>query len=155
MLKNIPSRPQASNVAFGFKRTYPFKECLEAPDEPFSEYCTSFAAQPPVRTFTDATTWYPGLELRDDGLYFRFRDASVTVPSKDNQPYSVRIVNPDGSPATDLYGQTVNGFPLGTGNPGDEGKRLGVQIKLVAPLPGDLGVIIRVTPPEKPAAAQP
>jgi immune inhibitor A len=150
-LKNIPSRPQASNAAFGFRPTYGFKECLEAQGEPFSEYCTSFRPQRPVRSFTDATTWYPGLEVRDDGLYYRERDASVTMPSKDDQPYSVRVVKPDGSPATDLYGQTVNGFTLGTGNPGDEGKQLGVKINLLAPLPGNLGVIVRVTPPAKTA----
>ncbi|WP_248962708.1 immune inhibitor A domain-containing protein [Sphaerisporangium perillae] len=146
-LKNIPSRPQSSNAAFGFIKTYPFKECLEG--EPFTEYCTQFAPQAGVKTFTDAKTWYPGLESRETGLFYRFRDGSVVVPSKGDQPYSVRVVNADGSPATDLYGETINGFTLGSGNPGDEGKQLGVQIKLVAPLPGNLGVIAQFTPPEK------
>ncbi|MDH2424066.1 immune inhibitor A domain-containing protein [Sphaerisporangium sp. TRM90804] len=145
--KNIPSRPQSSNAAFGFGKTYAFKECLEG--APFTQYCTQFSPQNPVKDFTDAKTWYPGLESREDGLYYRLRDASVVVPSKGNQQYSVRVVNPDGSPATDLYGETVNGFTLGTGNPGDEGKQLGTKIKLVTPLPGNLGVIVHVTPPKK------
>ncbi|MEU8271887.1 immune inhibitor A domain-containing protein [Sphaerisporangium sp. NPDC049002] len=146
-LKNIPSRPQSSNAAFGFNKTYSFKECIEG--APFTEYCTKFAPQNPVTAFTDARTWYPGLESRADGLYYRNRDASVVVPSKDNQPYSLRVVNADGTPATDLYGEDVNGFTLGSGNPGDEGKQLGVQIKLIAPLPGNLGVIAQVTAPKK------
>ncbi|TKK80889.1 M6 family metalloprotease domain-containing protein [Herbidospora galbida] len=148
-LKNIPMRPQAANAAFGFGKTYPFKECLEPAAEPFVEYCTSFPAQNPVKEFTDAKTWYPGLENRPDGLYFRLRDASAVVPSKDNQAYTARIVNPDGSPATDLYGENVNGFVLGSGNPGDEGKQLGVKLKLVSPLPLNLGVIVQVTPSKK------
>ncbi|MCW2879610.1 MAG: family metalloprotease domain protein [Sphaerisporangium sp.] len=147
VLKNIPSRPQASNVAFGFDKTRTFKECIEG--ESFIEYCTKFAPQDGIKTFTDAKTWYPGLESREDGLYYRFRDASVVVPSKGDQPYSLRVVNPDGTPATDLYGQSVNGFTLGSGNPGDEGKQLGTQIKLIAPLPGNLGVIAQITPPKK------
>ncbi|GAA3799518.1 hypothetical protein GCM10022226_18700 [Sphaerisporangium flaviroseum] len=146
-LKNIPSRPQSSNAAFGFVKTRSFKECIEG--EAFTEYCTQFAPQDPVKTFTDAKTWYPGLESREDGLYYRLRDASTVVPSKGNQPYSVRVVNPDGTPATDLYGETVNGFTLGSGNPGDEGKQLGVQLKLITPLPGNLGAIVQVTPPKK------
>jgi immune inhibitor A len=146
-LKNIPSRPQASNAAFGFNKTYSFKECIEG--EPFTSYCTQFKPQDGVKAFTDAKTWYPGFENRADGLYYRFRDGSVVVPSKGNQQYSVRVVNADGTPATDLYGESLNGFTLGSGNPGDEGEQLGVQIKLIAPLPGNIGVIAQVTPPKK------
>ncbi|GII78630.1 protease [Sphaerisporangium rufum] len=147
VLKNIPSRPQASNAAFGFTKTRSFSECIEG--EPFTEYCTRFGGQDPVKAFTDAKGWYPGLELRDDGLYFRNRDASVVVPSKNNEPYSVRVVHADGSPATEAYGEDVDGFTLGTGNPADAGKQLGTQVKLIAPLPGNLGVIVQVTPPKK------
>ncbi|MEO3855822.1 immune inhibitor A domain-containing protein [Acrocarpospora sp. B8E8] len=150
VLKNIPMRPQASNAAFGFTKTYPFKECLEAAGEPFSEYCTSFPAQNPVKAFTDAKTWYPGIEDRGaQGLFARNRDASAVVPSRDDQQYSVRVVNPDGSPATGLYGEDFLGFTLGTGNPGDEGKQLGAQIKLISPLPLNLGVILQVTAAKK------
>ncbi|WP_285779432.1 immune inhibitor A domain-containing protein [Microtetraspora sp. NBRC 13810] len=146
--KNLPGRPQTSNAAFSFGKTYPFTECLEAAAEPFSEYCTKFPALSAVSAFTDAKTWYPGLEVRNGALSYRDFDASVVVPSKDDQPYSTRVVNPDGTPAKELYGQQVNGSVLGSGNPGDEGKALGVQLKLVAPLPGNLGAIIQVTPPK-------
>ncbi|MFD6265540.1 immune inhibitor A domain-containing protein [Micromonospora chalcea] len=130
VLKNLPSRPQSSNAAFGLKPTYPFKECLEAADEPYSEYCTKFGPQAPVKGFTDAKGWYPGIEIRDGAAYARDNDASVVIPSRGNQQYTTRVVNPDGSPATDYYGSTLGGgaIVLGTGNPGDAGVQYGVSI---------------------------
>nr|WP_227457464.1 immune inhibitor A domain-containing protein [Micromonospora purpureochromogenes] len=130
VLKNLPSRPQSSNAAFGLKPTYPFKECLEAADEPYSEYCTKFGPQAPVKGFTDAKGWYPGIEIRDGAAYARDNDASVVIPSRGNQQYTTRVVNPDGTPATDYYGSTLGGgaIVLGTGNPGDAGVQYGVSI---------------------------
>ncbi|MFC7650035.1 immune inhibitor A domain-containing protein [Streptosporangium lutulentum] len=149
--KNMPGRPQTSNAAFSFDKTYSFTECFEGPDEPFSEYCTKVGKLNGVPEFTDAKTWYPGFETRPDGsLLYRDFDASTVVPSKGDQSYSTRIVNADGSPAKELYGLDMgNGHVLGSGNPGDEGKALGVKLKLLTPLPGDLGAIIHVTPPKK------
>ncbi|MEV6153630.1 immune inhibitor A domain-containing protein [Nonomuraea sp. NPDC052129] len=148
--KNLEGRTQSSNAAFSFGKTYPLKECLEAADEPFSEYCTDIPALKGVPNFTDAKTWYPGLELQNGSLFYRDFDASVVVPSKGDQPYSTRVVNVDGTPATELYGTDLGGGHVaGTGNPGDEGKALGVQFKLVSPLPGNLGAIVQVIPPKK------
>ncbi|MEV4112888.1 immune inhibitor A domain-containing protein [Nonomuraea sp. NPDC049695] len=147
--KNLQGRVQSSNAAFGFGKTYPFKECIEAADEPFSAYCTDLPAQKGVPAFTDAKTWYPGLEVINGSLYYRDFDASVVVPSKGDQAYTTRVVHQDGTPATELYGQVVAGSKLGTGNPGDEGKALGVQFKLLSPLPGNLGAIVQVVPPKK------
>ncbi|WP_222708877.1 immune inhibitor A domain-containing protein [Nonomuraea sp. C10] len=148
--KNMEGRTQTSNAAFSFRNTYPLKECLEAPDEPFSEYCTRIGGLKGVKEFTDAKTWYPGLEVQDGGLFYRDFDASTVVPSKGDQPYSTRVVNVDGTPATEYYGLDIGGgHVLGSGNPGDEGKALGVGIKLISPLPGDLGAIVQVTPPKK------
>ena len=80
-------------------------QCFEGPNEPFSEYCTKVPALKGVPEFTDAKTWYPGFETRGDGsLFYRDFDASMVVPSKGDQPYSTRVVNADGSPATELYG---------------------------------------------------
>ncbi|MCC5578727.1 immune inhibitor A [Microtetraspora sp. AC03309] len=146
-LKNLPSRPQSSNASFNFVGTYPFKECIEG--EAFTEYCTSFAKQAAVTTFTDAKGWYPGFEIRGSQLYYRHRDGSSVVPSKDNEQYTTRVVNPDGTPATSLYGTDIGGAILGTGNPGDENKQLGVQIRLLTPLPLNLGAIVQVTAPKK------
>ncbi|MFI6595654.1 immune inhibitor A domain-containing protein [Nonomuraea sp. NPDC050536] len=146
--KNMESRTQSSNAAFTFGKTYPLKECLEAPAEPFSEYCTDVPALKGVSAFTDAKTWYPGMEVRDGALGYRDFDASMVVPSKGDQTYNTRVVHADGTPATELYGQQLpNGAVLGTGNPGDEGKALGVQFKLIAPLPGNLGALVKVVPP--------
>ncbi|MBT2230556.1 immune inhibitor A domain-containing protein [Nonomuraea sp. NEAU-A123] len=148
--KNLDGRTQTSNAAFSFGKTYPLKECLEAADEPFSEYCTDIPALKGVPNFTDAKTWYPGLELQNGSLFYRDFDASTVVPSKGDQPYSTRVVNLDGTPATELYGTDLGGGHVaGSGNPGDEGKALGVQFKLVSPLPGNLGAIVQVIPPKK------
>ncbi len=130
VLDNLPSRPQSANAAFGLNKTPGFRECLEAPDEPYSEYCTWFASQKPVRGFTDAKGWYPGIEMRDGAAYARDNDASVVVPSRNNAPYTTRVVNPDGTPATQFYGVTLGGgaIVLGTGNPGDQGVNYGVSL---------------------------
>ncbi|MFD0664897.1 immune inhibitor A domain-containing protein [Thermocatellispora tengchongensis] len=151
--KNLQGRVQTSNAAFSFGKTYPFTECIEAADEPFSEYCTKFPALKGVSAFTDAKTWYPGFELLNGALGYRDFDASVVVPSKGDQIYSTRVVHADGTPATELYGEEIGGgHYLGTGNPGDEGKALGVQLKLLTPLPGNLGAVVQVTAPKKSAA---
>ncbi|MEU1719393.1 immune inhibitor A domain-containing protein [Nonomuraea sp. NPDC005692] len=148
--KNLEGRTQSSNAAFSFNKTYPLKECLEAPDEPYSEYCTNVPALKGVPNFTDAKTWVPGFELQNGSLYYRDFDASTVVPSKGDQPYSTRVVHLDGTPATELYGTDLgDGHVAGSGNPGDEGKALGVQFKLISPLPGNLGAIVQVVPPKK------
>ncbi|ACZ89072.1 immune inhibitor A domain-containing protein [Streptosporangium roseum] len=147
---NLQGRVQTGNAAFSFGKTYPFTECVEAAGEPFSEYCTKIGTQRGVTEFTDAKTWYPGMEVRNGALGYRDFDASVVVPSKGDQPYSTRVVNVDGTPATELYGTDLgNGHVLGTGNPGDEGKALGVKFQLLTPLPGNLGAVVYVTPPKQ------
>jgi immune inhibitor A len=133
-LNNLPSRPQSSNVAFGLRQTYPFRECFELlPAEPFSEYCTDFGAQAPVSKFTDTTGWYPGMEVRPNGaLFFRDIDASTVVPSEGNAPYSTRIVDQNGNPLTQFYGiqHPALTTPFGTGNPVDDGVAIGVSIEV-------------------------
>jgi immune inhibitor A len=126
VLKNIQSRPQAANAAFGVAPTYEFTECLEDPAGSYTLYCTVFGPQAPVSTFSDDVTWYPGIEIRPEigpfALFFRDSDASVVIPSDGHQLYSVRFVNPDGSLATShvLYGLDLGGnLVLGTGNPSD------------------------------------
>jgi immune inhibitor A len=140
-LNNLPSRPQSSNAAFSLQRTYPFKECYEAPGEPFSGYCTSFGSLPGVRTFDDGKGWYPGLEYRPDlnatsPLYYRDADASTVIPSKGNQPYTTRIVDKDGKPVKDLYGEDIGVTILGSGNPADQKLDFGVEFHLLS---GGLG----------------
>jgi immune inhibitor A len=131
-LKNLPSRPQSSNIAFTTHATYPFTECLAEVDaNPFTEYCTDFGAQAGVDRFTDAKGWYPGIEVRGSSLFFRDRDASVVIPSRDNAAYSTRVVDADGNALTDLYGAVVAGHVLGSGDPGDDGADMGVVLRVV------------------------
>ena len=62
--------------------------------------------------------------------------------------YSTRVVNPDGSPATSLYGRTIAGgtIRLGSGNPGDEGKALGVKLGIVGASKDNSYATVHVTP---------
>ena len=158
-LKNLPSRPQSSNAAFGLRPTYPFSECTEmtvydeATDsyvvtEPYSEYCADYGSQAPVRTFTDAKGWAPGLENRgEDGWWWRDADASAVVPSRGNEPYSTRVVNSDGGPATQFYGADF-GFTLGgSGDPSDDGVAYGTKLTVQKAMKGNRAALIAVTPP--------
>jgi immune inhibitor A len=148
-LKNLPSRPQSSNAAFGLRRTYPFTECLEAEGEPYSEYCADYPAQAPVRSFTDAQGWVPGLEDRGEaGFYWRDIDASAVVPSRENQPYTTRMVNPDGSPATQYYGADFGFTIAGSGDPADDGVAYGTGFSVKKAMKGNRAALIRVTPPQ-------
>lgn len=119
VLDNLPSRAQTSNAAFG-AATKPFTECLaEVPGDTWTnEYCTDFGSQPAVSTFDDSRGWYPGIEARGAQLYFRDADASTVIPNGDNEAYPVRVVDQDGNPLPDLYGNDI-GLPvvLGDGNP--------------------------------------
>ncbi|MFG2166138.1 immune inhibitor A domain-containing protein [Micromonospora chersina] len=147
-LDNLPSRPQSSNAAFSLGSTYPFKECLEAADEPYSEYCTNFAAQAPVPAFTDAQGWYPGIEIRNGSAFARDNDASVVIPSRGNEKYTTRVTNPDGTPAPAYYGATLGGgaIVLGTGNPGDAGVAYGVSITIKGAAKDNSYATVYVTP---------
>ncbi|NES26262.1 M6 family metalloprotease domain-containing protein [Micromonospora terminaliae] len=147
-LDNLPSRPQSSNAAFSLGSTYPFKECLEAANEPYSEYCTNFAAQAPVPAFTDAKGWYPGIEIRNGSAFARDNDASVVIPSRGNAKYTTRVTNPDGTPAPAYYGATLGGgaIVLGTGNPGDAGVAYGVSITIKRAAADNSYATVYVTP---------
>jgi hypothetical protein len=78
-----------------------------------------------VLRFTDARTWYPGIEYRPDldpeePFFYRDADASVVVPSKANEIYSTRVVDRNGRLLPQLFGTPFgDGHVLGTGNPAD------------------------------------
>jgi immune inhibitor A len=149
VLDNLPSRPQSSNAAFGLVATKAFRECLEAPNEPFSEYCTDFPAQSPVSTFTDAKTWFPGIEIRNGSAFARDVDASVVVPSKGNAMYTTRVVDANGNPLPQYYGATLGGgvIVLGTGNPADSGVAYNTVIQVLETKTGNTAAKIHVVPP--------
>jgi hypothetical protein len=53
-------------------------------------------------------------------LFFRDADASVVIPSKDNQIYSTRITDKNGRLLRSQFGRDLgNGHVAGTGNPRD------------------------------------
>ena len=151
-LKNIPSRSQAQNVAFGLRRTPKFQSCLEKTPGSFNVACNSFGGQRGRARFTDKQGWYPGMELREDGLWFRDYDASVVVPSRKNRLYTTRVVKPNGDPVERLYGKTKEGILLGTGDPKDgkmnprRDRSLGVSLRLVKQADDNSWVLVKVFP---------
>jgi immune inhibitor A len=146
-LENFPVRVNSSDLAFNTWGTYEVQDCFTDPS-PSDVYCTSYGNRGAVPAFTDAKGWYPGLEFRPGvGLFFRDIDASAVIPSRGNQKYSTRIVDANGNPLTALYGLTLNGglIVLGSGNPGDEGKQLGVSLTVKAAGKGNTYATVHVT----------
>ncbi len=98
-LGNLDSRAQANDAAFGRVGRYPFRYCVpDGSDDPYATICSRYGKRKPVTRFTDAKTWYPGVEYRPDldlqsPLFFRDTDASTVVPSRDNTFYSTRVVD--------------------------------------------------------------
>ena len=120
-----------------------------------------------MKKFTDAKTWYPGLEYRPDldqeaPLFFRDVDASSVVPSRDREIYSTRIVDGRGQAdartvrRVDLGG----GHVLGTGNPAGraagragrsdpgttEDLSLGVKVRVLLPRDRNTKAMVRIRP---------
>lgn len=145
-LKNMPSRAQSSNAAFGVQKTYPFKECIT--DAALTEYCTDVPALPAVKSFTDKQGWAPGFEFRNGSLFWRYANGSAVVPSIGDAPYTTRIVNPDGTPATELYGEDLAFTVLGTGNPADSGVAYGTGVDVQLPLLGNRAALLKITAPQ-------
>jgi immune inhibitor A len=146
-VKNVPSRVQASDIAFTTWGAYAVRDCFIEPGNIESVYCTRFGRRGPVSGFTDALGWYPGIEARGSAFTFRDQDGSVVIPSRGNQRYSTRVVDQNGDPVPSLYGTTLldGRIVLGTGNPGDEGKQLGVSLSILESAARNRSATIRVT----------
>ena len=154
------------DAAFGPIGRYPFRACTAPGDSPYDLSCNRFGPRRSQRTFTDAKTWYPGLEFRPDldpvdPLFFRDVDASVVVPSRDQEIYSTRIVDGNGRLVPDLFGVPLGGgHVFGTGNPADgrpaalDGSdpgtaadlSLGVRVRVLSRGSGNKRVLVRVRP---------
>ena len=113
--------------------------------------CNTFAAQAPVKTFTDDKGWYPGFELRPNGqVFYRDVDASAVVPSQDNAPYSTRFVDSNGTALLQYYGLDIGAItPLGSGNPADEGVGFGTVVTVAKSMFGNQAAQIKITPPTR------
>jgi immune inhibitor A len=128
LIDALPGRQQANDAAFGPVGRYPFQACFKTNPDPAKYYevaCNRFGSRGAVRRFTDAIGWYPGYEYRPDlnaasPLLFRDVDASVVVPSKDNQLYTTRITDKNGRLLRSQFGRDLgDGHVAGTGNPRD------------------------------------
>lgn len=150
--KNLPSRAQSSDVAFGLQDTYPFTECFTGASYT-EEHCTDVPARDAVSTFTDDQGWAPGLEYietgnpKTEGIYWRNPNGSAVVPSVGNAKYSTRVVNFDGSPLEALYGAPIGAMIGGTGNPADDGVGYGTVIQVKKAFKGNQSALISITPP--------
>ena len=73
----------------------------------------------------------PGLFYSPDTgfVYFWDEGSSAVLPAKGD--YSTPITTVDGDPFVALYGATVGGFPLGTGNPGDDHVHYGLHAEVL------------------------
>jgi immune inhibitor A len=145
-LGNFPSRMQSSDAAFTTWGTAGAEDCLAVDNDPEQVFCTAVGDRGAVSAFTDATGWYPGVEVRGEDLFFRDIDASTVIPSRDNAPYSVRVTDANGNPLEDLYGIDLGFGVLGTGNPGDDGVENGVQFDILRTGRADQYATVRVTP---------
>ncbi len=125
-------RVQPGDAAFGVTPTVPWTARLDLdPASGTTLETKTFPSRPPVREFHDSYGYYPGLFAAPDGaLYFNDIEASAVLPSKG--PYSTRITDVDGNPATALYGSEVAGFTLGSGNPGDDLVQFGLHVSVVS-----------------------
>ncbi|KRE42871.1 immune inhibitor A domain-containing protein [Knoellia sp. Soil729] len=148
-LNVLPSRPQSSNAAFGLTGTHPFTECLTKDgDATYKEYCTKFASQSPVSTFTDDKGWVPGFALResDGALFYRDRDASTVVPSVGNAQYSTPLYDLQGNRLPDYDGVDIGLGPFGSGNPADDGVGYGTVVNVAKAFAGNQAALIKITP---------
>ncbi|MYW03041.1 M6 family metalloprotease domain-containing protein, partial [Streptomyces sp. SID3343] len=138
--KNIENRAQSSDAAFGFVPTPAFAACHTN-----GAWCQDFDPRDPVRAFSDARGWAPGVEYVAGAPVDRFTDGSTVVPARG--PYSTKVVDADGAPDYAHHGQPYKHSTLGTGDPGSA-LAYGASAELLRPLtPGhpDGGAAVRVT----------
>jgi uncharacterized repeat protein (TIGR01451 family) len=88
--------------------------------------------------------YFPGLWYRpaNGGVYWWHSQSSAVVPAEDI--YSTKITDVNQNPFPALYGATVAGFPLGTGNPGDDGVQYGVHLAVISKASNGSWGIIKV-----------
>lgn len=90
----------------------------------------TFEPKAPITNFDDYNGYYAGFYTDGIYAYYHNRAGSCVIPARG--VYSTRITWPDGTPCNEFYGYTLNGLPLGSGNPGDDDVEYGVKIELIA-----------------------
>jgi hypothetical protein len=129
----MSSRVLPGDALFGEEMTEAWTARFDLdPDTGDSSEVKTWPGEAPIAAFHDSYGYYPGLfySPETDFVYFNKFDSSVVLPAKG--PYSTRITDTDGALLTDLFGATVNGFPLGTGNPGDDHVHYGLHVQVTA-----------------------
>ena len=97
------------------------------------EYCTDFAAQAPVSTFTDDQGWVPGLEFRDgEACSTATATARSSCRRVGNAPYTTRLVDAERQPLTGVRRPrtSASASRLGSGNPADAGVGYGTVVEV-------------------------
>ena len=145
-LKNLPSRPQSSNAAFGVEPTKQFAECQAKDDGNFTEVCNTFAPQPAVSTFTDTKTWYPGLGSAEAAF-----SSATSTPRSSSRRRATRSTPPgcrrDGNLVPGLFGLNIGIGILGTGNPADAGVSYHTMFQVMEVKSGNTAAKIHIVPP--------
>ncbi len=129
---NVSGRVVPGDALFGMTPTHEwFARLNYDPATDTSQEEKTWPSRPPKPAFHDSFGYYPGLFFSSDtgSVYFNDYDASVVLPAKG--PYSTLITDPEGNVLTDLFGATVAGFPLGTGNPGDDHVHFGLHAEVI------------------------
>ncbi|MBX7234974.1 MAG: immune inhibitor A [Caldilineales bacterium] len=95
-----------------------------------------FGSRPAVSTFHDSMRSVPGwIYPGGSSVYRADRSASVVIPAQDIYTTRVRGLAADGmhigADVTGLWGATVGGLPLGSGNPGDDDVQYGVHVQVI------------------------
>lgn len=128
----LTGRVQSGDALFGHTPTNEWYSRLnynpntgEALDE------KTWPSEAPKPAFHDSYGYYPGLFFSEETGFVYFVDNAASVALPASGPYSTRITDVDGNLLTDLFGATVSGFPLGTGNPGDDHVHFGLHVEVV------------------------
>jgi len=131
--QNMSGRVMPGDAGFGLNATEPWSASYDFdPNTMTSSPPNEWEARPPVNSFHDSMGYQPGFFYSEDTGYVYFWDegASTVLPTKG--VYSTPITNVDGSPLEAFYGFTVGGFPLGTGNPGDDQVHYGLHAEVLS-----------------------
>jgi hypothetical protein len=130
---NLSGRRQAGDAGFGLHdtRTWTASFAFD-PATMTSTPPITWPSEPAEQAFHDSFGYQPGFFFSPDTgfVYFWDEGASTVLPARG--VYSTPITDVTGDPIEEFYGFTVGGFPLGTGNPGDDHVHFGVHAEVLS-----------------------
>ncbi len=131
--RNMSGRIMPGDAGFGLNETEAWSASYEFdPETGEATPPNTWDSRPAVAAFHDSYGYTPGLFFSPDTgfVYFWDEGASAVLPTRG--VYSTPITDTDGEPLEALYGATVAGFPLGTGNPGDDHVHYGLHVEVLS-----------------------